>query len=174
LYGDGFAHPLDTVGAHFILKIYGSDRSIDPIIDTLAWVGQDTVLRQSNQWHWVDLTNVGATDTLHFELETTDMGQYGPNTALYFCMDKLMVDNLGTRLAAAKKSASKQKYVEEFSDFLTVATHVAGEAILYNAQGQVALNANLKAGSNKFDTKKLSAGKYTMIHHHRVKHFIKK
>jgi hypothetical protein len=173
-FGDGFAHKLDTVGAHFILKISGLEETI--VTDTLAWCYEDGRLRQPANWHWVDLSEVGETDTLYFELETTDVGEWGPNTALYFCMDKLTVNNLGSKSTAAKKSAVRKskKTAEEFGDFLMAGTHAAGDAVLYDAQGQVALKANLKAGSNKFDTKHLPAGKYTMIHHRRVKHFIKK
>jgi hypothetical protein len=178
IYGDGFAKPLtDSVGAHFILKIYGDDDSKSPAIDTLAWCYTLGSVSQRDYWHWVDLSILSETTTLHFELETTDVGPYGPNTALYFCMDKLTVDNLGGASAIAEKEPAikkPKKSVEEFGDYLTAGTHAAGEAVLYDAQGQVALKANLKTGSNRFDTRKLPAGEYRMIHHHRMKHYVKK
>jgi hypothetical protein len=185
-FGDGFARPLDSVGDHFVLKITGikTDGSvIETVTDTLAKYDANAKHKvwQSNKWHWVSLEDIqDETQILRFELETTDVGQWGANTAFYFCMDKLKVE-ADTRSADAKKFDAKKaavkkpkKAVEEFGDFLTVGTHVAGDAVLHNAQGQVALRAVLKAGSNKLDTKKLPAGEYTLVHHHRVKHFVKK
>ncbi|MDR0565914.1 MAG: DUF4465 domain-containing protein [Prevotellaceae bacterium] len=191
IYGDGFARPLDNVGDYFVLIIEGLDEDgdvIGTVTDTLAKYNPKNPAApiQPKTWHQVVLDEEIArpVQNLRFSLETTDTGPYGPNTAFYFCMDKLKVDvdtkgvaGSVTEKTAVKKTAiqkPKKKDVEEFVDHLTVGSHVAGEAVLYNAQGQVALKTVLKAGSNKLDTKKLPAGKYTMVHHHRVKHFVKK
>lgn len=40
-------------------------------------------------WEWVDLTPLGKVDSLTFMLYTSDTGQFGPNTPMYFCMDNL-------------------------------------------------------------------------------------
>jgi hypothetical protein len=175
IHGDGFARKLNQPGDYFRLKIYGDDDEI-PVVDTLAWYDSTyNCLHQSDQWHWVDLSDLFPTDTLHFKLETTDEGEWGPNTALYFCMDKLTVEKSAGSTAAKKSTVKKpKKSVEEFGDYLMVSTHAAGEAVLYDAQGQIALKTNLKESSNRLDTRKLPAGEYKMVHHHRVKHFIKK
>jgi hypothetical protein len=184
IYGDGFARALDQPGDYFVLKIIGLDArgyiTGDTIIDTLAKYNPADPSKpiQPKGWHEVNLSDIGqGVQALRFTLETTDVGEWGPNTAFYFCMDKLAVEAEGSvaKKTAAKKTAVQKPEadVEEFADHLTVGSHVGGEAVLYNAQGQVALKTTLKTGSNKFDTKKLSAGKYTMVHHHRVKHFVK-
>ena len=175
--GDGFARPLDSIGDYFLLKIY-SDADECPIVDTLFWRYSKTKVTNPKNWHYVDLTKLdNVTQTLYFVLESTDTGQYGMNTAAYFCMDKLTVNtNIDRKSVAVEKKAAKQpkKLVNEFGDFLTVSTHVAGEAVLYNAKGQVALKVALKVGSNRLDTKKLPMGSYTMVHHYRTKNFVKK
>ncbi|MFR7679992.1 MAG: DUF4465 domain-containing protein [Bacteroides thetaiotaomicron] len=38
-------------------------------------------------WKWVDLTSLGETDGLKFELTTTKKNDYGPMTPSYFCLD---------------------------------------------------------------------------------------
>lgn len=38
-------------------------------------------------WKWVDLTSLGETEGLKFELTTTKKDQYGPMTPTYFCLD---------------------------------------------------------------------------------------
>ena len=40
-------------------------------------------------WAYVDLTKLGVVDSLTFTLTTSDTGQYGPNTPMYFAIDQL-------------------------------------------------------------------------------------
>ncbi len=40
-----------------------------------------------NEWKWVDLTALGSVAQLKFQLESTDVGDWGMNTPAYFCMD---------------------------------------------------------------------------------------
>ena len=47
-----------------------------------------------NDWQWVDLSNLGNVDSLLFTLVSTDIGNYGINTPLFFCMDNLTISNL--------------------------------------------------------------------------------
>lgn len=42
-------------------------------------------------WQYVDLSSLGAVNEIYFTLTTTDVGVYGDNTPMYFCMDKLTV-----------------------------------------------------------------------------------
>jgi hypothetical protein len=185
IQGDGFAHPLDSIGDYFVLHIAGLNEYGDTlgiVTDTLAKYNPVDPANpiQPKIWHWVNLSEIeDGVQTLRFALETTDVGEYGANTAFYFCMDKLTVDVASSvaKTTAVRKTVvqkPEKEDVEEFADHLTVGSHVGGEAVLYNAQGQVALKTVLKTGKNKLDAKKLPAGKYIMVHHHRVKHFVKK
>jgi hypothetical protein len=45
-----------------------------------------------NTWEWVDLSSLGAVDSLIFNLNSTDNGVYGMNTPDFFCMDDLTVN----------------------------------------------------------------------------------
>jgi len=65
----------DTV--EFFLADYRfEDNSQDYIIDT---------------WEWVDLSVLGAVDSLMFILESTDVGGYGINTPTFFCIDNFTI-----------------------------------------------------------------------------------
>lgn len=48
---------------------------------------QDYIVKN---WTWVDLSSLGAADSLVFELVTSDMGQFGANTPMFFCLDDLV------------------------------------------------------------------------------------
>lgn len=113
IYGDGFARPFHE-GDYFKLKIhavkYGGAQ--DSIEWTLAEFNSS--LEQSPDWQQVSLDGLfdGDNDSiqyLYFTMESTDeliIGNenYGPNTAVYFCLDKLKVTKTGN--APARKSAT--------------------------------------------------------------------
>lgn len=40
-----------------------------------------------HDWQWLDLSPLGAVDSVKFELSSSDVGQWGMNTPAYFCMD---------------------------------------------------------------------------------------
>jgi len=42
-------------------------------------------------WQWVDLSSLGKVDSLIFDLESSDNGDWGMNTPAFFCMDNLMI-----------------------------------------------------------------------------------
>ena len=51
----------------------------------------DGELKALNDWTFFDLTSLGKVTSVYFELNSTDSGAYGMNTAAYFCMDKFQV-----------------------------------------------------------------------------------
>jgi len=46
-----------------------------------------------NDWQWVDLTSLGNVDSLQFTLSSSDIGDYGINTPLFFAIDNLELTN---------------------------------------------------------------------------------
>ncbi len=44
-----------------------------------------------DEWTWVDFTELGDVDEIHFDFESTDTGEGGINTPTYFCMDALSI-----------------------------------------------------------------------------------
>ncbi|MEM1122289.1 MAG: DUF4465 domain-containing protein [Bacteroidota bacterium] len=70
---------LDTNAVEFYLADFRFDEdSLDYIV---------------NDWQWVDLTNLGNVDSLQFTLSSSDVGDNGVNTPLFFALDDLRMSN---------------------------------------------------------------------------------
>ncbi|WP_010252730.1 DUF4465 domain-containing protein [Myroides injenensis] len=97
LNGDSFARKFE-VGDYFAIHIYGVGKdkkltSENPV--THYFVDFRKGINEINTgWSDVDLTALGEVEYLVFFLETTDVGDWGANTALYFTMDALTVDKI--------------------------------------------------------------------------------
>lgn len=91
--GGGYARAF-TENDTLRLKIYAvdeygdNDDTVDPVIYDMA-VGQ----KFENGWVKIDLTSLGKTLGLNFEMTTTDQTSGMSNTALYFAMDKLAISD---------------------------------------------------------------------------------
>lgn len=102
-YGDGFSRPLDgRENDSFDLLIYGvkSDGTItNPIVHNLAKCPKGGKLAISDKWVNVNTTqlrNLGNDiQYLFFQMKSSDSGEWGMNTAAYFCLDKLQVQRVG-------------------------------------------------------------------------------
>lgn len=95
LYGDGFARKFDQEGDVFKLIIHGLDKNLADNGKTVEYIlaqFKDGKLTQSPDWEWVDLSSLGEIGGMYYTMSTTDSDPtYGPNTAVYFCMDKVQV-----------------------------------------------------------------------------------
>ena len=52
-----------------------------------------------NKWSWVDLTSLGNSDSLVFNLSSSDNSAYGMNTPAYFCIDNFTTADHTTGIA---------------------------------------------------------------------------
>lgn len=97
LHGDGFARAFKT-GDYFKIRVYGVDANNnvkpDHITHYLAdYRGSELIMSQ--KWEKLDLSALGEVKYIFFQLESTDAdATVGPNTAVYFCMDQLVVDKI--------------------------------------------------------------------------------
>jgi hypothetical protein len=64
---------------------FGADTTKDYIVKT---------------WQYVDLTSLGNTDSLQFNLSSSDTGPYGMNTPAYFCIDNFTTSDVATSVLA--------------------------------------------------------------------------
>lgn len=92
LYGDGFGRKFRK-GDHFDLIIYGvkSDSTFTTpetyrLADYQSVGTTDSLLVMSKNWTDIELNFNTPVKYLVFRMATTDVGQYGPNTAFYFCL----------------------------------------------------------------------------------------
>lgn len=98
--GDDFAKqfggPEGTDPDFFRLIIRGfmaGDEAADSIVFYLAdyRFEEDSLDYLVNDWRFVDLSPLGVVDSLGFDLESSDVGAFGINTPLFFCMDDLVL-----------------------------------------------------------------------------------
>jgi hypothetical protein len=186
IWGDGFARPLDSIGDYFKLWIHAihSNNTHDSISVSLARNVNGT-LRQSSTWQRVDLSGLNTNvKLLYFSMESTDelvIGDtnYGPNTAVYFCLDKLKVTKTGgiatnTNNAALQKAkATNTIKAVEVTDYFPVKSYSGGNVIVYDFYGKEVLRTIVKA-DEKINLSKLSAGEYRLQHGNKLIPVIKK
>ncbi|MCP4311224.1 MAG: DUF4465 domain-containing protein [Bacteroidetes bacterium] len=78
---------------YFMLSVWGFSGSEST--DTIEYYLADYRFNEPENdyiiktWQWVDLSSFGKVDSLHFGLESSDVGEWGMNTPAYFCMDNL-------------------------------------------------------------------------------------
>jgi hypothetical protein len=140
----------------------------------------DESLEQSPDWISVDLKKLFNADNdsikyLYFTLKTTDEDpQWGPNTAVYFCLDKLkVVKQEGTASSGTLAQKAKVRTVEpgakgalEVTDHFPIASHTGGEVLVYDTNGKEVLKTTVKAGE-KPNLSKLPKGEYRLRHGHK-------
>lgn len=90
--GDDFAKKFDE-GDWFKLEVTGKDASGNTTRTIEIYLadfrnGKREIL---NTWKWIDTSSLGAVKSLHFELSSTDNGEWGMNTPSYFCLDDIEV-----------------------------------------------------------------------------------
>lgn len=118
IHGDGFAGAFTKEGDFFKLIIHGYNEKKEDIgitVECMLAEFKDGKLHQRPDWQWVDLSELGAVSGLYFTLESSDMNpipELGPNTAVYFCLDKLTVkkvkeDTTPSRPTGLKVTASE-------------------------------------------------------------------
>ena len=114
LHGDGFGRAF-AEGDHFDLTAVGVDadgNEKSTTIKLVEFTGGELIAL--NDWTFFDLSSLGEVESMYFTLNSTDVGDYGMNTAAYFCMDKFQVeDDTVTAVETSKlgKTVSSVKYV---------------------------------------------------------------
>ena len=72
----------------------------------------DGALKALNEWTYMDLSALGEAVTVYFTVTSTDTGEYGNNSANYFCLDKFQAReaNAGVTTVAADRQAVSVRY----------------------------------------------------------------
>ena len=93
LHGDGFGRAFEE-GDYFELVAHGVDVDGEETTTSINLVEfTNGELKALNDWTFFDLSSLGEVESVYFTLNSTDVGDYGMNTAAYFCMDKFMVED---------------------------------------------------------------------------------
>ena len=91
LHGDGLGRAFEE-GDYFELTAHGVDAEGNETTVSMNLVEfTDGELKAANDWTFFDLSSLGEVVSVYFTMNSTDVGDYGINTATYFCMDKFQV-----------------------------------------------------------------------------------
>jgi len=120
IHGDGFAAPFGE-GDFFKLYIHGLNKAGEDIgvaVEHTLAEFKDGALHQSPDWEWVDLSALGTVSGIYFTMETSDADRiFGPNTAVYFCLDKLQVRSPQETTAPARPTGLQSTAHETTIEF---------------------------------------------------------
>ncbi|MDR1102188.1 MAG: DUF4465 domain-containing protein [Tannerella sp.] len=139
LYGDPYARALNEAGDYFKVTISGlnADSEGTGTVEHFLAEYRDGELYQSTDWEWVDLSPLGKVSGLKFTLSSTDVGEWGMNTAAYFCLDKLQVRTADTDGIHVPPPSTVQVYPNPVVDQLTVAGSTIRQVTVYDVSGRL-------------------------------------
>ncbi len=115
-----------------VLTIQALDSTMYPTATTTYYLAVDG--KNNNAWVQVPLTALGRTACLSFSMATTDMGDWGANTPLYFAMDALTVNT--EPLTALPNISVRPTYDTQFVIHHSQ-VYILRNGITYSLQGQV-------------------------------------
>jgi len=93
--GSGYTYTTDD---YFILTITGikNDNTITGSVDFYLADFTNGNAYIIDDWTTVDLSSLGNIDGLKFSFSSSDVGDYGINTPLYYCLDNLKYSNISS------------------------------------------------------------------------------
>jgi hypothetical protein len=116
-------------------------------------------------WEWVDLTSLGDTDSLLFNLSSSDEGEFGINTPLFFCIDDLttsdgLVDlneknSFENTISFYPNPVSNYLYFQSSIEFINSAT-----INISDLSGKIISNISINKNENFADISTLESGIY--------------
>lgn len=108
VHGDVFNARAFSEQDTLALIISALDSNMQEMATTTYYLAVDG--QKNNGWVKVPLHNLGAAAGLSFRMTTTDIGDFGSNTPLYFALDALTVNtNLSTGVKNVKKDNTNAK-----------------------------------------------------------------
>ncbi len=115
-------------------------------------------------WTWVDLRSLGEADSLLMVLSSSDVGEFGINTPLYFCLDDLTTRPLSTSTRKPSLQAEVRVYPNPVQDQLQFTWNGAttGTAQLFDINGKLLLQQTLNGNAATMNVQHLPNGVYIL------------
>ncbi len=113
-----------------------------------------------SQWAWCDLSELGEVEVISISMESTDVGDYGMNTAAYVCLDGLQADC--TAATHAVQRDANRVFATGKQLFLQL--QEAQQIAICNIAGTTVWSGQLAEGSHSLDLATLPAGIYIVRH----------
>lgn len=108
-------------------------------------------------WNQIDLSSLGAVDTLKFNLQSSDTGEYGMNTPAYFCIDDLTyyqytgVEDIKTQINI---------YPNPADNFISIQSEEKTTIVISDMSGKIIFSKKNCSKLELIDISKLSSGIY--------------
>lgn len=113
-----------------------------------------------NNWRWVNLAPLGNVDSVQLFMTSSDVGQFGINTPLFYAMDHFTTRDVAAGVNSVN-SLRANVYPNPFTDVLTINTEANAQAELTDINGRILLRATADAnGTMQIAADALPAGIY--------------
>jgi len=143
--GFKYGQPSGEPVVFYLADFRSSDNSLDYIV---------------GDWRWVDLTQLTYVDSISYTFETTDVGEFGRNTPLHFCIDDLEIhqDIIGLNDISSVAGI----YPNPTQGILNITfTSEINEVSILDLSGRTLYSRKLNAMNANLDLSFLSNGIYT-------------
>ncbi len=119
-----------------------------------------------DNWQWVNTSSLGEVDSLKFWMLSSDVGQFGINTPLFFALDNFSTNGEITQIEEVDIFASVKVYPVPFQNQLNISINkdlpVNNHLKIMDVQGRCLLNTQLKANENNLELSALIPGVYLL------------
>jgi len=119
----------------------------------------------ADTWNQIDLSSFGIIDSLKFNLESTDTGDYGMNTPAYFCIDDLSYS--ATSSAKFVKNTQIIAFPNPFVDKITISNVDNSKITVVDISGQTVFSDKSNDEQSVFDLSELQSGIYFLKTEHK-------
>ena len=118
-----------------------------------------------DEWTWLDLSTLGAADSLSFTLTSSDVGQYGMNTPAYFCVDDIFSVNPETSTTTLSSTELIEVFPNPATDYIQISNleNKRMDCYIYNSDGRLVFNRPLNNPIEKISLQHLTSGIYTIV-----------
>lgn len=115
-----------------------------------------------DEWTWVDLTSLGAADSLAFTLSSTDNGNYGMNTPAYFAIDNVVTSDGPVSTKTVEAATLFDLYPNPASDFFVLKNleNEPAEVFIFDLTGQLVYSNTISEYQNEINIQHLVKGTY--------------
>jgi len=114
-----------------------------------------------SDWETVNLDSLGVADSLFFRFETSDVGEFGPNTPFYFCMDNLTVREEVTSIVDWE-TIPLAVYPNPTTGALRLDVPDTGQLTLWHVSGQRLIDQRVWAGTLDLSLHTYETGLYLL------------
>lgn len=117
-----------------------------------------------DEWTYVDLTSLGAADSLYFELYSTDVGQNGINTPTYFFVDNIITSDGITSLKEIPAAEAFKVFPNPAHDKLQIESFLnnSSDIQIFNLSGQLIMSESINNNRHNLNISNLLPGAYVI------------